>query len=67
VKLARTGWSTAMVFLSHVEKVFHVSPCVSCLCARCFFISAAYPLVEAILKVHHRLGAGVVRPYSVVP
>ena len=41
VKLAWTGWSTAVVFPPHVEEVFHVNPCVTCVCD-CVYISAAY-------------------------
>ena len=39
VKLAWTGWSTAVVFPPHVEEVFHVNPCVTCACD-CVYISA---------------------------
>ena len=41
VKLAWTGWSTAVVFPPHVGEVLHVNPCVTCVCD-CVYFSAAY-------------------------
>ena len=52
VKLCGPVGPQPWFLLLKFKRVFHVKSCVTCACCLCY--SAAYLLVEAVLKVHHK-------------